>query len=177
MSWLDQVGGLLQQYAGTATAKAPDTVENDFDQFTQSAPPSAIADGLAHAFRSDQTPAFGQMAAQMFGNSNGQQRAGILNTLISSLGPTVLAQILNRSGSSVLGGLFGGGRKEITPEEAEQIPAAEVQEIAAEAEKRDPTIIDQFSDFYAQHPTLIKTLGSMALTIALAKIAQRHSGL
>jgi hypothetical protein len=49
-----------------------------------------------------------------------------------------------------------------------------VQEIAAYAEKKDPTVIDQISDFYSQHPTLVKVLGAAALTIALSQIAQRQ---
>ncbi|MEJ7711338.1 MAG: hypothetical protein WKF84_16115 [Pyrinomonadaceae bacterium] len=47
----------------------------------------------------------------------------------------------------------------ITPEQAEQISPEEVQEIAAEAEQRDPSIVDRVSEVYAEHPTLIKTLG------------------
>lgn len=35
-------------------------------------------------------------------------------------------------------------------------------------------MIDQVSKFYAEHPTLVKTLGAAALTIALTKIAQRQ---
>jgi hypothetical protein len=181
MSWMNELGGLLDQYAGASAAPAPDTVDNDFDEITQAAPRSAIADGLAEAFRSDQTPEFGQMAAQMFGQSSGQQRAGILNTLIATLGPALIAQMLGGRGSStglggLLDGLTGGGQRQITPEQAEQIPPETVRDLATEAEKRDPSIIDQFSDFYAEHPTLIKTLGGAALAIALAKMAQRSSG-
>ena len=33
---------------------------------------------------------------------------------------------------------------------------------------------DKMSGFYAQHPGLVKTLGSAALSIALAKMAQSH---
>ena len=173
----------MEQYAGASADQAPDTVHNDFDEIAQAAPNSVIADGLAEAFRSEQTPEFGQMAAQMFGQSNGQQRAGILNSLIATLGPALIAQMLGRRGGAssgglggLLDGLIGGGQGQITPEQAEQISPEAVRDLAAEAEKRDPSIIDQFSDFYAQHPTLIKTLGGAALAIALAKMAQRQSG-
>jgi hypothetical protein len=184
MEWMNQLGGLLQQYSGAEAAQAPTTVNDDFDQITQSAPPSALADGLAAAFRSDQTPDFGQMTGQLFNNSSGQQRAGILNTLISVAGPMILSQVLSRrdgtSGggglSSLIGLLSGGQQTQVTPEQAEQIPADAVQEIAAQAEKKDPSVIDQVSNFYAEHPTLVKTLGAAALTIALAKIAQRQQG-
>ena len=51
-----------------------------------------------------------------------------------------------------------------------------MQAIATHAEQHSPGIIDKLSGFYAQHPGLIKTLGSAALSIALAKMAQSHQG-
>lgn len=177
MDWMNQIGGLLQQYQGAKPNQAPDTVEDDFDQFSQNAPPSALADGLAAAFRSEQTPPFGQMLSQLFNQSSGQQRAGILNTLISTLGPTLVSQVLSRSGGgSGLAGLLGGGQQEITPEQAEQVSPEALQRIAEQAANQDPSIVDRVSDFYARQPTAVKTLGAAALTIALAKIAQRQYG-
>ena len=158
-------------------------MEDDFDQVTQAAPQSALSDGIAAAFRADETPEFGQMAAQLFGNSSGEQRAGILNTLIRAAGPMILSQILSRQANTQGGGgglsslidlLKGGQHTEVTPEQAEQIPVETVEQIAAQAEKKDPSVIDQVSSFYAEHPTLVKTLGAAALSIALAKIAQRQ---
>jgi hypothetical protein len=174
MSWIEQLGGLLQQYTGAATAQAPGTVHQDYDQVAQSAPHSALADGIAEAFRSDQTPAFGQMAAQLFSQSNGTQRAGILNELMSTLGPAVMGSVLSGKGSSILSGLTGGSQ--ITPEQAQQLAPEDVQRLAAEAQKRDPSVIDQFSGFYAQHPALVKTLGGAALAVVISKIAQQHGG-
>ena len=183
MNWMDQIGGILQQYSGASAQAAPSQVQDDFDQFAQAAPPPAIADGLAAAFRHDQTPPFPQMLGQLFGQSDGQQRAGILNTLIGALGPTVIAQIISRGGGGgggglggLLGGILGGGQQEVTPEVARQIPPEAVEQIAQHAEQRDPSIIDQISNVYAEHPQLIKTLGTAALTIALAKIASRQNG-
>ncbi len=184
MDWMNQLSEVLQQYNGAGAAPARSNVGDDFDQIAQTAPPSELADGLAAAFRSDQTPDFGQMAGQLFNNSNGEQRAGILNTLIRTAGPMILSQVLSRqTGSNSGGGLLSliekltsGQQTEVTPEQAEQIPAEAVQEIAAQAEKKDPSIIDQVSNFYAEHPTLVKTLGAAALTIALSQIAKRQTG-
>jgi hypothetical protein len=176
MSWMDQIGGLLQQYTGANAAQAPGTAHDDFEQLAQHAPSSTLADGLAAAFRSDQTPAFGQMAAQLFSNGNGQQRAGLLNTLISAAGPAIAAQLLSRGGSSGLAGLLGGGQTQVTPEQAAQVSPEAVEQLAAHAEQKDPSVIDQVSNFYSEHPTLIKTLGAAALTIALAKIAETQYG-
>ncbi len=104
MDWMSQLSGVLQQYSGAGAAPARSNVPDDFDQIAQTAPQSELADGLAAAFRSDQTPEFGKMAAQLFSNSNGQQRAGILNTLISVAGPMILSQVLSRQTGSSSGG-------------------------------------------------------------------------
>lgn len=187
MEWMNQIGGLLQQYTGADPAQASGNVDNDFDQVAQAAPQSALAGGLAEAFRSDQTPPFGNMMGQLFGQANNQQRASILNTLLSVAGPMVLQQVLNRQSGGgggglggLLGGLMGGGggqQQTITPEQAAQIPPEAVEEIAAHAEQKDPSVIDQISGIYAQHPTLIKTLGGGALAILLAKMARDHPNL
>ncbi|HEX8138316.1 MAG TPA: hypothetical protein VF544_12050 [Pyrinomonadaceae bacterium] len=174
MDWMNQLSGILQQYSGAQATQAPDTVHDDFDQLAQTAPQSALADGLAAAFRSNQTPAFGQMVAQLFANAGGQQRAGILNTLISTLGPTIAAQLFSQGGASGLAGLLSGGQREVTPEQAAQVSPEAVRTLAEQAETKDPSIIDQLSNFYAEHPTLVKTLGAAALTIALAKLAERQ---
>lgn len=182
MDWMNQLSGVLQQYNGTAAAPARANVDDDFNRVAQNAPPAAVSEGLAAAFRSEQTPEFGQMAAQLFSNSDGQQRASMLNMLISTVGPTVLSHILSRRGgpssggglSSLIGLLRGGQQTQVTPEQADQIPVDAVQEIAVQAEKKDPSVIDQVSNFYARHPTLVKTLGAAVLSIALARIAQRQ---
>lgn len=181
------LGSLLQQYIGGAAAPGPQT-EAHFDQAAQNAPNDVLRSGLAAMFRSEQTPAFGQMAGQMFGQANPNQQAGMLNSMIAGMGPAVLASLLNKSGSgagggllgslgALLGGLTGGGATpQLTPTQASQISPEQVQVIADHAEKADPSIIDRMSAFYAEHPTLVKTVGSAALTIALAKMAEHTRG-
>lgn len=184
MDWMNQLGGLLGQYAGANAQQHPQTVDNDFDQFAQQAPQSALSQGLAGAFRSQQTPPFGNMVSNLFANSSGQQRASILNTLLAAAGPMVLQQVMARMGSGggggnplgglagLLGGGGGGQQQQVTPEMAEQISPQVVEEIATQAETQDPSVIDRVSDFYAEHPMLVKGLGAAALAVALAKIAQ-----
>ena len=64
MSWLQQLGGLLGQCAGANAQQAPPDAYDHFGQFAQSAPPDTLAQGIAHAFRSEQTPPFPQMLGQ-----------------------------------------------------------------------------------------------------------------
>jgi hypothetical protein len=165
------IDDVLKQYAA-GSGRVPENINEHFDQVAQAAPKSSIADGLASAFRSDQTPAFGNMVSSLFGQSSGEQKAGMLNQLLPALRPGVLSQI---AGGGALAGLLGAGTKSITAEQAQQISPDLVQQLATHAEKSDPSIVDKASAFYAQHPTLVKTLGGTALSIALAKVAQRRA--
>ena len=159
---------MLVQYRGASAAAPPATVEQDYSQVAQTAPRPHLASGLAEAFRSSETPPFGQMLGTLFSNSNGQQRAGILNTLLSALGPSMLAS----GGLSSLAGLLRGGNN-VTPEQADQVPPETVEQLAEHAEKHDPSIIDQASAFYAQHPTLVKALGAGSLALIMSHLSKK----
>ena len=122
-------------------------------------------------FHSDQTPAFGNLVGSLFSQSNGDQKAGMLNQLLASVGPGVLAQL---GGGGMLASLLGGGATQVTPQQAQSISPEVVQQLATHAEKADPSIVEKASAFYAQHTSLVKTLGGAALSIALAKVAERQ---
>jgi hypothetical protein len=171
------LGSLLSQFAGGGNAaNAPD----QFHQAAQNASPDLVSQGLSAMFRSDKTPAFGQMSGQLFGQANPTQQAGMLNQMLGSMGPGVLASLLGGAGGGALGGvlgqLTGGGAAPatLTPEQASKLSPAQVQDIAHHAEQHSPGIIDKMSSFYAEHPGLVKTLGGAALAIALAKMAEHH---
>ena len=172
MSWMSEVGKQLKKYTsgGAATAPALDVTEH-FDEVLQSAPPNVIAESLAAAFRSGQMPAFGQVLSTLFTNSNGDQKAGLLKQLFSAVGPDVCGQVLSGAG---LAGLAGTAATQPTPDQAQAIPPEVVQQLAVHAEKANPSIIDTLSSFYAQHGSLLKTLGGSVLAVVLTKIAERQ---
>jgi hypothetical protein len=174
MSFLSGIGDLLKQYSDSnhAAAGAPG-VEQHFDQVAQAVPSSTLAGGLAEAFRSGDTAPFPQMAAQLFANGNSQQQAGVLNSLMAAVGPSMLSQFAGSSPNSPLAALLRSGS--VTPAETANVSPADVQALTEHAQKQDPSIIDRVSEIYAEHPTLIKTLGAAALTIAMKKISQQHS--
>lgn len=171
MGLMDQLSDVLKQYSGSSTPD-PSNANDHFDQVSKAAPASSIADGVAAAFRSDQTPPFGQMVSGLFGQSNGEQKAGVLNQLLASVGPGALSTL---AGGGALAGLLGGGAQAITPQQAQAVSPDLVRQLASHAEKADPSIVDKASAFYAQHPALVKTLGTAAVSIALAKVAQRQA--
>jgi hypothetical protein len=178
MSWTDKVSSLLRQYtsggAAAAAQTAPD-VHAHFDEVAQAAPQSAIAEGLTAAFNSDKTPAFGQMLSTLFNNSNGDQKAGMVNQLLSSVSPAMLTQVLSGAGLAGMLGSLGSTRKpQLTAEQAQQLSPEAVQQLATHAQNANPSVVESVSNFYAQHTTLVKTLGGAALSIALAKVAERQ---
>ncbi len=173
MSWMNEIANVLQNYSQGTPGGASPEVEQHFDQVAQAAPRSAMAEGLSSMFRSPQTAPFSQMIGQLFSNSNGGQRASLLNTLLASgAGAGVLSQL-----SKALGGSLpaSASQAQVTPEDAAQIPPEAVEEAAAHAEKHDPSIIDRVSEIYAEHPMLVKTLGAAALSMALSHLAKRRA--
>ena len=145
--------------------------DEHFDQVAQAVPSNVLADGLAHAFRSEQTPDIGAMVGQMFGNSNGQQQAGMLNQILASLGHGAAASL----GGGTLGGVMGSGSSQITPAQASQLSPQQVQDVVEQANQMNPGIADQLAAFYSQHSGLIKTLGGAALAVVLAKMKDHVS--
>ena len=156
---------ILQPYAAR-----PTSTEDDFAEAAPQLSPDLLGQGVAHAFRSDKTPPFGNMVSQLFGNSNPALRAGLLSQLIAAVGPAVLSRLGGALGKLAQG---GAATPQVTPDAAAEVTPEQVREIAAEAEKKDPSILDRIGGFYGQHPDIVKGLGGAALAIALGQIASR----
>ena len=165
MGLLDDL--LKQVTSGNAPAA---DVHAAYDQVAPAVPRGALADGLAHAFNSDKTPPFEQMVSRLFDQSNPDQKAGLLNQILGALGPGGVAQVLGTSGGR--GGLASMlSEGSVTPQQAQQVSPEAVQELAQQAAKTDPSIVDTAAGFYAQHPTLIKAIGAGALALLMSRIS------
>ena len=142
--------------------------EKHFEQVTQNATQDQLAAGITGALRSDETPPFGNMVGQLFGNSSSPQQAGLLNQILSAVGPAAVASL----GGGILSKFLQPGQSQITPDQASQLSPAQVTEIANHAEQAKPGVVDQVGSFYAQHSGLIKTLGGVALMVTMAKMKE-----
>ena len=165
---------ILQKYLNPADGTPTADVARHYDQVAQHAPPQVMKQGIADALRSDETPELGQMVRDIFANATPEQQAGMLNQILASVNPGVLASM-----GGPLGGLsqqVGGGHVQVTPGQVSEISPTQVQDLANQAGQNNPGIFDRLGEFYAEHPQLVKTLGSAALTIALAKMANRMRG-
>ena len=164
--------GLLDDLLGQVVGgnASNDDVHAAYDQVANAVPQGSMADALAHAFNSDQTPPFAQMVSGLFGQSNPDQKAGLINQILGSLGPGGISQVLGSAGGlGALAGIMGGGS--VTPQQAAQVSPEAVQVLADHAAKKDPSIVDMAAGFYAQHPALVKSIGAGALALLMSRIS------
>jgi hypothetical protein len=161
---------VLSQYARQPDHPPPHAAR-DFDRVSQEASVDDVSDGLAEAFRSEATPPFEQMVGQLYDRSNPQQRAGLLNEILGAFGG-----MSGGLAGNVLGGALRNAVRgdRVAPEDTHQVPVNDVEAAAAEAARRNPSIIERVSRFYAEHPQLVQTLGSAALSIAMSQMARRR---
>jgi hypothetical protein len=166
MGLLDSVKNLMAEYAPGASPSGDAGAH--FDQVAQSVDSGTLAHGIAAAMRSSETPPFGQLVSQLFSSGSGEQKTAMLGTLLSSLSPALRTQL-----SGLIPGL--GASSSVTPDQAAAVSPSVIQSVAERAEQHDAGIVDKMSEFYAQHPTLVRSLGTAAMVIAMRKIAERHA--
>jgi hypothetical protein len=166
MGVLEELTGLIDQAAAGKASTAD--VHSAYDRVTQAVPQSSLADGISHAFKSDQTPPFEQMVSGLFGRSNPDQKAGLLNQLLGGLGPSASQTLASIGGAGALQGLLGNT---VTPQQASEVSDRQVEALAQQAARTNPSIVDKAAGFYAQHPGLVKGIGVAALGLLMSRIS------
>ena len=164
---------VLGQYSRQPYQHPPHVTE-DFDQVAREVPPEDLEEGIVDAFNAEETPPFEEMVGQLYDESDDDTRAGLLNEILGSL-PGGLAGGL---AGGALGGLLQrfnqGSSPHISPRDVHSIPARDVQVAAAEAEKRNPGILQRVGRYYARHPQMVQVLGQAALGIIMRNLARRR---
>ena len=154
MSLFDGLSDLLKRVKAGNVPE--DEVNAAYDRVSGALPSEALADGLSHAFKSDETPPFEQMVSALFDRSTPEQKADFVNHLISIIGPAGVAQALSTAGMA---------------SESSTIEPEMLQGLARQAAAKDPSIIDKAALFYSQHPTLVKSLGVAALALLMRRVS------
>jgi hypothetical protein len=168
------LGGLFGNSGGTQQASVLNTLLSVAGPLIMQRMMSGGSGGRQQ--EQDSAGGLGGILGSVFGGGGGGMSQGGAGGLGDILGSVLGGG--NRSGGGGLAGVLGqmmgsgGGMRQLTEEEAAQISPEEVQALAEEAQKADPSVIDRLSEVYAEHPTLIKSLGAGALALALSKIAQ-----
>lgn len=168
MSWMERVEGLLKQYSDPATAPQPaPQVNTHFDKVAGAAPTSTLAEALASLFRSGEAGTFSEAVSKLFAQSNNEQKNGLLSRLLSGGDAQTVSRILAAAGLEK-----SASSGQLTPGQSARVTPQTVRDLAGHAQEHDPSIVDEVSRFYAQHPALVKTLGVSVVSGLLAKVAK-----
>jgi len=172
MSRENDVSAVLQQYAAETGVHSVQKVEQDFVAVAQSVPAEHVTTGLAEAMHSEHTPPFEDMVGDSFERGSTELRAAMLQQLLDGASPAVVKPLVD-DGS--LPGLADGSGQPAVPVEpalVEGLDTEVVRRLARAVAMDDPSVIDRMSEFFAVDPAAGRTLGGVALSVALSKIAE-----
>ena len=161
MGFLDQIGGVLQQYAN-GVPPTRDQAQGHYDQIASAVPPNVLASVIGPALASLGAPQVRERIQNSASEMSSQQRSDFMQTLLNGL-----------KGSGIdLGSLLPQlGVNPAVADRPQEASAQDVAVVAAHAQSVRPAVFNQAMEFYARHPTLVKVLGTLAIT----KIAQQLS--
>jgi len=146
-------------------------VDRDFEAAAHEAGPDAMQDGIAEAFRAEETPEFEEMVATLFENSEPRVRAGLLDNLLAGLSPSARF-VGGQDGLADVWRKYHAGAR-VAVDKAADVDPGDVEEVARQARKQNPGVLERVSRFYARHPDVVRNLGAVAMNIVLARIARR----
>jgi hypothetical protein len=157
MSFLDQLGPLLQQYAGGHPSATDAEAHDHYDQIAAAVPPHQLAPTIGPALTTLSPDDLRQRISASAAAMSAPQRGTLMQTMLSGLGPNV---------ASVLATL---GLDPSLAQHPTEATGADAGTLAAHVQQERPEIFNQAMAVYAQHPMLVKMLGA----VAIAKIAQQ----
>jgi len=164
----------LSQVLSSVTAgNATDAdVDSAYDRVAGEIPSGDLSEGIAHVFNSDKTPAFDQMLGGLFNQSSPDEKAGLLTQILGALGPNAGQVLGGTAGLAGLAALLQKGGT-VSPQQAQEVSPETVQELAQKASQTNPSIVDKASQFYAEHPALVKSIGAGALALLMSHLSGR----
>jgi hypothetical protein len=164
MGLLDDVKNAVGQF--TSGGGSAQDLTAKFHQMVGSTDPSVLSQGITAALASNQTPPFAQMVSQLFANGTADQKAGMVNTLLAAATPEMQAKLSALIPGAAGGAISGGLANALSPDV--------VHSVATQMEQHNPGVVEKMGSFYSQHPTLVKSLGTAAMVVAMRKIAEAH---
>lgn len=164
MSFLDQITNVLSTYQNGGPQNR-EAARQHYDEIARNVPEDDLASIIGPALGTLGTDQVEERVKNSATEMTPQQRGGFLGTLLGGLG-----------GASGIGGLLS--QIGVSPSVAQNPQAAtpeEVGKVAAYAHQNHPAIFEKAMGFYAQHPMLVKILGTMAIA-AIARNLQGGFG-
>jgi len=169
MSTLDPISELLRRYGVGDGASNREEARRHYDQISRAVPEDVLASVIGPAVGSLPSDQIETRVRNSATEMTPQQRGGFLETLLAGLGSQSgggLQAVLDRIG--------------VSPQVAENPQAAtpeEVGKVAAYAKQERPDVFHQAMGFYAKHPTLVKVLGTLAISAIAKNLFTKRPGL
>ena len=168
MSSLDPISELLRRYGVGDGAENREQARQHYDQIAGAVPQDVLATVIGPAIGTLPPDQIETRVRNSATEMTPQQRGGFLETLLGGLGAQSggLRSILDQIGVSPQ---VADDPQQATPED--------VGRVAAYTKQQRPEIFDQAMGFYAKHPTLVKVLGTMAITAIAKNLFTKRPGL
>ena len=162
MTFLDEIGDVLRRSEEGPGASSREEAQAHYDQIANKVPPEVLASTIGPALGGLETPEVARRVERSAEAMTPQQRGGLLGSLMGAL-PAAggLSTLLRQIGVSPS---VAQNPQDATPQE--------VGRVAAYTKDNHPDAFHRAMGFYAEHPTLVKVMG----TLAVAAIARRLAG-
>ncbi|MEO8431015.1 MAG: hypothetical protein ABI592_05850 [Acidobacteriota bacterium] len=164
MSFLDEIGSMLNQYR-SGTAPDHDQARVHYDEIARAVPPDILASSIGTAVGELDSDHVERKIEQSATAMTPDQRGSFLQTILAGLGGgaagAALPDLLRRIGAS----------PSVATDPTLATPQ-DVAKVAKYAKDTRPEIFQKAMGFYAEHPMLVKVLG----TLAIAAIAKNLAG-
>lgn len=157
MSFLDQVGGLLNNLSGGNLSEQE--THAHYDQIAQQVPQDQLGTAIGPALSNLDNSELQSRVADSAGQMSPQQKGNLVQSLLGGLG-----------GGGAIGSILSQlGINQNVANDPQSASPEEVGKLAAHAKENNPGLFQKAMSFYSEHPTLVKALGA----VAIAQIA-RH---
>ncbi len=163
MAIVDQIGNILRQYQGGATPDR-EQVRAHYDEIANAVPQDELASVIGPAVGELDTSHVERKIEQSAQQMTPTQRGSFLGTLLGGLG----------GAGGGLAGILGslGASPEIASDPSRATPQ-DIGKVAGYAKENQPDLFHKAMGFYAQHPTLVKVLGTMAIASIARNLSSR----
>jgi hypothetical protein len=167
MDWQNLVGGLLNQYMQGGGARNRQEARDHYDQISSAVPTDLLGSIIGPALSSLGTQQVQERIYNSATEMDTQQRAGFLEKLLGGY---------RSSGTDIFSLLGNLGINSSVANNPGQASPEEVAKLAAYTQQNDPGLFDRAMEFYAENPTLVKVLGTMAVTAIAKQLYDRTKG-
>ncbi len=164
MDFMQQLGGLLNQYAGGGAADRQQA-RNDFDQVAGAVPKDLLGSLIGPALSSLGGEQVQERVRNAASEMSPQERGGLLGNLLDGL----------RSSGIDLGSLLGGlGVNPGVADHPEQATPEDVAKVATHAKETDPSLFQRAMSFLAENPAIVKVLGTAVITLVMKNLLSKQ---